>query len=107
MTKQKMIPCRVCGKLFKPCGYCQSHSGTFRWRNFACSRECAGKYIGETITYREAIKNEKSNTVKVVETVIEDVSIEKLTTTKKKASKKNSSDIIENAVEIKNEDYNG
>lgn len=53
MTKQKMIPCRVCGKLFKPCGYCQSHSDIFRWRNFACSRECAGKYINDTIAYRE------------------------------------------------------
>lgn len=53
MTKQKMIPCRVCGKLFKPCDYCQSHSDIFRWRNFACSRECAGKYINDTIAYRE------------------------------------------------------
>lgn len=48
-----MIPCRVCGKLFKPCGYCQSHSDVFRWRNFACSRECAGKYISDTTAYRE------------------------------------------------------
>lgn len=70
MTKQKMIPCRVCGKLFKPCGYCQSHSDTFRWRNFACSRECTEKYISETIAYRElqhknnvskALSNEKKN----------------------------------------------
>ena len=53
MAKPKMIPCRVCGKLFKPCGYCQSHSDVFRWRNFACSRECAGKYISDTTAYRE------------------------------------------------------
>ena len=53
MVKPKMIPCRVCGKLFKPCGYCQSHSDVFRWRNFACSRECAGKYISDTTAYRE------------------------------------------------------
>ena len=53
MAKPKLIPCRVCGKLFKPCGYCQSHSDVFRWRNFACSRECAGKYISDTTAYRD------------------------------------------------------
>ena len=51
--KTKKIPCRVCGKLFRPCGYCQSHADTFRWRNFACSRECAEKYISDTTAYRE------------------------------------------------------
>lgn len=94
MSNKKMIPCRVCGKLFEPCSYCQSHSDIFRWRNFACSRECATKYINDTIAYREAVKNKESKTVKVVETVIKDVSIEKLTTTRKKASKKNSTDVI-------------
>ena len=54
MAKAKKIPCRVCGKLFKPCGYCQSHKDIFRWRNFACSKECAQKYISETIAYRES-----------------------------------------------------
>lgn len=106
MSNKKMIPCRVCGKLFEPCSYCQSHSDIFRWRNFACSRECAVKYINDTIAYRETIKNKKSKTVKVVETVIEDVSIDKLTTTRKKAGKKNSTTIIENAVEIKNKNCN-
>lgn len=61
MTKIKKIPCRVCGKLFKPCGYCQSHADTFKWRNFACSRECATKYISDTIVYRNSFGQSKNN----------------------------------------------
>ena len=56
------IRCRVCGKLFEPCAYCKSHSDVFRWRNFACSRECAAKYIKETTEYRESLRNTKKNT---------------------------------------------
>lgn len=61
MSKKKKIPCRVCGKLFEPCSYCQSHIDTFRWRNFACSIECAKKYISETIAYRNLSKQNKNN----------------------------------------------
>lgn len=52
MAKNKKIPCRVCGKLFPPCSYCQENTGVFRWRNFACSRECAMKYLNDTIAFR-------------------------------------------------------
>ena len=45
MAEKKKIPCRVCGKLFEPCAYCQSHADVFRWRNFACSRECASRHF--------------------------------------------------------------
>lgn len=61
MQETKKILCRVCGKPFKPCAYCQSHTDVFRWRNFACSRECAAKYINNTIAYREALKNKTNN----------------------------------------------
>lgn len=57
MTEKRKIPCRVCGKLFTPCDYCQSHSDIFRWRNFACSRACAAKYINDTTAYRSALKS--------------------------------------------------
>ncbi|MBD5157337.1 MAG: hypothetical protein HDT13_06870 [Butyrivibrio sp.] len=56
MENNKKIPCRVCKKLFEPCSYCQSHDGIFRWRNFACSIECAAKYISDTAAYRESLK---------------------------------------------------
>ena len=106
MAEKKKIPCRVCGKLFEPCAYCQSHADVFRWRNFACSRECATKYINDTIAYRESLKNKETETVKEVEPVVsatENVSVEKSTTTRKKTAKKTSTDIIENTVETENE----
>ena len=106
MAEKKKIPCRVCGKLFEPCAYCQSHADVFRWRNFACSRECATKYINDTIAYRESLKNKETETVKEVEHIVsttENVSVEKSTTTRKKTAKKTSTDIIENTVETENE----
>ena len=60
MAEVKKIKCRVCGKLYKPCSYCQSHSDIFRWRNFACSRECANKYINEAMAYRKDKTGTKS-----------------------------------------------
>lgn len=82
MTKPKMIPCRVCGKSFKPCGYCQSHSDTFRWRNFACSKECAEKYISDATAYREKQHKNKNITFP---TILPD---EKESTVEKEISKK-------------------
>ena len=104
MAEKKKIPCRVCGKLFEPCAYCQSHADVFRWRNFACSRECATKYINDTIAYRESLKNKETGTVEnKVETIAEEVSTEKTVVTRKKTNKKYSTDIIENTVETENE----
>lgn len=60
MSEKELIPCRVCGKLFKPCGYCQSHSDIFRWRNFACSRECAAEYMSDAIAYRRVQRNREN-----------------------------------------------
>lgn len=68
MTEKKKIPCRVCGKLFEPCSYCQSHADIFRWRNFACSRECAAKYINDTISYRESLNHTHDKTSEFAET---------------------------------------
>ena len=50
----KMIPCRQCGKMYKPCAYCQENEGVWRWRNFCCSLECARKYVKSAEAYREA-----------------------------------------------------
>lgn len=104
MSEKKKIPCRVCGKLFEPCSYCQSHADTFRWRNFSCSIECATKYINNTIAYRESIKNNRASdkNEKIVskiatenETKSEDV-VTTTMATKKKSTKKNSTTVIEN-----------
>lgn len=55
---ERKIPCRVCGKLFQPCAYCQSHDNVFRWRNFACSRECAKQYFHDTLAQRQRKREE-------------------------------------------------
>ena len=103
MAEKKKIPCRVCGKLFEPCAYCQSHADVFRWRNFACSRECATKYINDTIAYRESLKNKGNKTVKEVENIVEDISTKKLVTTRKKTDRKTSTEIVDNTIEKENE----
>lgn len=69
MVKTKKIPCRVCGKFFEPCVTCQAHNEMFRWRNFACSRDCAEKYISETIAYRNSLKEDKNNRNSIIEEV--------------------------------------
>lgn len=106
MAETKKIPCRVCKKLFVPCAYCQSHADVFRWRNFACSRECATKYIDDTIAYRETLKNKDNEVSEKVDVVTEEISVKEPITTRKKTTKKTSTDIIENAVGIENENYN-
>lgn len=70
MANKKMIPCRVCGKLFEPCSTCQKHNDMFRWRNFACSRVCAEKYIAETISYRNSSKEGKNNSNSVADDTV-------------------------------------
>ena len=82
MSKKTLIPCRVCKKPFEPCAYCQSHADVFRWRNFACSKECATKYINDTITYRESMKrkdNKMAEKVKETENVNNDISVGNIT----------------------------
>lgn len=98
MSETKKIPCRVCGKLFTPCAYCQTHADVFRWRNFACSIECAQKYVADTLEYRTTSKNKDSKPV-VVDIIQENV--EQPVTTKKKLKKKSSTEVVE--AEIKND----
>ena len=101
MSNKKLIPCRVCGKLFEPCSYCQSHADIFRWRNFACSRECATTYINDTIAYRESLKhNKKENSGTIEEAKKTDT--ETATTKsqrKRKYSRKVSVEAVENEIE--------
>lgn len=100
---KKKIPCRVCGKLFEPCAYCQSHVDVFRWRNFACSRECAAKYIDDTIAYRESLKNKGNGMVESVDVSIEKNAIENPIAARRKTKKKISTETIENTVETETE----
>lgn len=105
MAKQK-IPCRVCGKLFEPCAYCKAHEDVFRWRNFACSRECAAKYIENATAYRESLKTVREKESKPLdgnEHSVNAASTEKTITARKKTNKKVSDDAINKSVEEKKE----
>ena len=96
MVKTKKIPCRVCGKLFEPCATCQSHNDMFRWRNFACSRECAEKYIAETIAYRNSSKEDKTNDDSIIDNVVTvESQEEKSNTTKRRYNRKKSTNDVE------------
>lgn len=90
--KKKKIPCRVCGKLFTPCAYCQAHADVFRWRNFACSRECALKYINDTIAYRESLKNKENIEIKDTRT---DEEVSETPIKIRKRNYKKSSEVVE------------
>lgn len=105
MSEKKKIPCRVCGKLFVPCAYCQAHADVFRWRNFACSIECAKKYITSAVAYRESQKsqldNDKSEVVTAEpETTVEEAFDIKGITTKIKYNKKKAiEEVVKNEIE--------
>lgn len=66
---KKTISCRVCGKQFEPCAYCQKNGDIFRWRNFACSLECAKKYVADAVAYR----NKNSEIKEEVQQISDDI----------------------------------
>ena len=86
---KKMLKCRVCGKMYEACAYCDEHRDVFRWRNFACSLPCAKKYMRDTIEYRKK-QHESANKVetvkqeKVTAPVLSEVKKEQETPTPKK-----------------------
>lgn len=91
MTNQKkLIPCRVCGKEFEPCSYCQSHADIFRWRNFACSKECAVKYVNEAEAYRNANRKESTDANKTPVNISDVNTTESKTKTNNKKNSKTS-----------------
>lgn len=96
MSKKKKIPCRVCGKLFVPCAYCQSNTDAFRWRNFACSMKCARKYIEDTNTYRANLHKQKETVDKDDKTIAKNI-----VSIKGKTDKTDSVENIERAI-VKN-----
>lgn len=46
-------PCRICGKLYIPCSYCEHENTAFHWRAVACSRECAAEYFRRVTAARD------------------------------------------------------
>lgn len=68
-----MKVCKACGKEYEACH--TPNPGVFRWRDFACSYECAMKYIHDVEVARGNIVEEpekKPEEPRVMEPVVED-----------------------------------
>lgn len=51
MVKVKKI-CRICGKEYTPCSYCENDKMAFHYRTICCSRECAYIYLDRVLEAR-------------------------------------------------------
>lgn len=54
--------CKVCGKSYEACRT-PNTTGSFRWRDVACSRECGAEYLRRIMMSRakDAAEDEESN----------------------------------------------
>ena len=57
MAKVKKI-CRICGKTYTPCSYCENDQMAWHYRTICCSAECARVYMARVLEAREQNKNE-------------------------------------------------
>lgn len=55
MAKVKKI-CRICGKEYTPCSYCENDKMAFHYRTICCSRACAQIYLARVLEAREKLK---------------------------------------------------
>ena len=53
VTKQ----CRICGKSYTPCGYCEGDQMAFHYRTICCSRECAKIYLARVLEASGQLKD--------------------------------------------------
>ena len=56
MAYKVQKPCKICGKLYTPCGDCERDSVAFHWRTVSCSFECGQKYLQKVMAARELSK---------------------------------------------------
>ena len=56
MSKVKK-QCRICGKIYTPCGYCEGDQMAFHYRTICCSRECAKIYLARVLEARGQLKD--------------------------------------------------
>lgn len=45
-------PCRICGKMFEPCVYCEKDTTAFHWREVACCIEHGQEYLKQVMQAR-------------------------------------------------------
>lgn len=44
--------CRICGKMYTPCSYCEGDKMAFHYRTICCSKECAKVYLSNVLKAR-------------------------------------------------------
>lgn len=45
--------CRICGKEYTPCSYCENDKMAFHYRTICCSRKCAEVYLARVLEARQ------------------------------------------------------
>lgn len=45
--------CRICGKEYTPCSYCENDQMAFHYRTICCSRKCAEVYLSRVLEARQ------------------------------------------------------
>lgn len=71
--------CRICGKEYTPCSYCENDKMAFHYRTICCSRKCAEIYLARVLEARakqkeavsDVVNNEDVNQAKIVSETVE------------------------------------
>lgn len=62
--------CRICGKEYTPCSYCENDKMAFHYRTICCSRACAQVYLARVL---EARKSEEAKTSNNISNLVQEV----------------------------------
>ena len=62
MAKVKKI-CRICGKEYTPCSYCENDKMAFHYRTICCSRKCAQVYLSRVLDARQKLSENKESEI--------------------------------------------
>ena len=65
--------CRICGKEYTPCSYCENDKMAFHYRTICCSRKCAEVYLSRVLEARQkTTKVKESETISQEPTAVKD-----------------------------------
>ena len=70
MAKTKKI-CRICGKEYTPCNYCENDQMAFHYRAICCSRNCAQVYLARVLGARQKVAPTDSDIGNISSTSVE------------------------------------
>ena len=76
MAYKVQRPCRVCGKLFTPCGDCERDNTAFHWRTIACSYECGKEYLRRIVESRQKDVSKEDDTSTAVKDSVEQETVQ-------------------------------